>query len=75
MVKIPPANAGDLRDAGSIPGPGRFPGVGNGYPVFLLGESRGQRSLAGYSSYPHKAPDLACMHTQPSHWDFLKLFQ
>ena len=30
VVKNPPANAGDLRDAGSIPGLGRFPGVGNG---------------------------------------------
>ena len=29
MVKNPPANAGDTRDAGSIPGLGRSPGVGN----------------------------------------------
>ena len=28
MVKNPPANAGDLRDAGSIPGSGRSPGEG-----------------------------------------------
>ena len=27
-----PANAGDLRDAGLIPGSGRSPGVGNGNP-------------------------------------------
>ena len=33
MVKNPPANAGDARDEGSVPGLGRFPGVGNGYPV------------------------------------------
>ena len=26
----PPANAGDVRDAGSIPGPGRYPEVGSG---------------------------------------------
>ena len=26
MVKNLPASAGDVRDAGSIPGPGRFPG-------------------------------------------------
>ena len=25
MVKNPPASAGDARDVGSIPGPGRFP--------------------------------------------------
>ena len=30
--KKSPANAGDTRDAGSIPGSGRFPGVGNGNP-------------------------------------------
>ena len=30
MVKNPLANAGDVRDAGSIPGLGRSPGEGNG---------------------------------------------
>ena len=30
VVKNPPANAGDVRDAGSIPGSGRSLGVGNG---------------------------------------------
>ena len=33
MVKKLPANAGDARDMGSIPGLGRYPGVGNGKPV------------------------------------------
>ena len=32
MVKNLPANARDTRDVGSIPGPGRFPGEGNGNP-------------------------------------------
>ena len=32
VVKNPPANAGDLRDAGLIPGSGRSPGEGNGNP-------------------------------------------
>ena len=32
-VKNLPANAGDIRDAGSIPGSGRFPGGGNGNPL------------------------------------------
>ena len=32
MVKNPPANAGDIRDAGSTPGSGRSPGKGNGNP-------------------------------------------
>ena len=30
VVKNPPANVGDTGDAGSIPGSGRSPGVGNG---------------------------------------------
>ena len=33
MVKNPSANAGDARDMGSIPGFGRSPGEGNGYPL------------------------------------------
>ena len=33
LVKNPPANAGDIRDAGSMPGSGRSPGVGNGNPL------------------------------------------
>ena len=32
-VKNPPANAGDARDVGSIPGLGRSPGGGNGGPL------------------------------------------
>ena len=33
MVKNPPANTGDARDAGSIPGWGRSPGEGHGNPL------------------------------------------
>ena len=33
VVKNPPANAVDIRDAGSIPVSGRFPGEGNGNPL------------------------------------------
>ena len=33
MVKNLPANAGDLRDVASVPGLGRSPGEGNGYPL------------------------------------------
>ena len=33
MVKNPPANAGDVRDVGSIPGLGRSPGAGRGNPL------------------------------------------
>jgi len=33
VVKNLPANAGDISDAGSIPGLGRSPGEGNGNPL------------------------------------------
>ena len=33
VVKNPPANEGDVRDAGSIPGLGRSPGGGHGNPL------------------------------------------
>ena len=33
VVKNPPANAGDLRDTGSIPGLGRSRGGGHGNPL------------------------------------------
>ena len=33
MVKNPPANAGDIRDEGSIPGLGGSPGGGHGNPL------------------------------------------
>ena len=32
VVKNPPAKAGDIRDAGSIPGSGNSPGEENGNP-------------------------------------------
>ena len=36
VVKNQPANAGDARDTGSIPGSGRSPGEGNGNPPSIL---------------------------------------
>ena len=33
VVKIVPANAGDVRDPDSIPGSGTYPGGGNGTPL------------------------------------------
>ena len=50
MVKNLPADAADLRDVGSIPGLGRFPGGGYGNPYQdsrLPEESHGQRILVG----------------------------
>ena len=51
VVKNLLASAGDARDMDLIPGLGRYSGVGNGntLPVFLPGESHGQRSLVGSS--------------------------
>ena len=51
MLKNPPVDAGDVRDAGSIPRSGKFPWKKKWQPtpVFLPGESHGQRSLVGYS--------------------------
>ena len=52
MVKNPPANAGDIRDTGSIPESGRSPGGehGNPFQYSCLENPHGQRSLVGY--YP-----------------------
>ena len=60
MVKKPPANAGDIRDAGSIPGLGRSPGEGNGNPLqySYLEDPHGQRILAGYSLWGCKESDM-----------------
>ena len=58
VVKNLPANAGDTRDTSLIPGSGRSSGEVNGWqptPVFLPGESHGQRSLAGYSPWVTKS--------------------
>ena len=37
MVKNLKANAGDIKDSGSIPGLGRSPGEGNGNPLQYSG--------------------------------------
>ena len=50
VVKNPPANTGEVRDAGSVPGLGRSPGEGHGNPLqyFYLENPHGERSLAGF---------------------------
>ena len=58
VVKNPAANAGGVRDAGSIPELGRSPGEGNGNPLqFLPGRYHGQRSLVGYNQLSCKELD------------------
>ena len=57
MVKNPPANAGDMR-LGFDPWVGTIlEEAWQPTPVFLPGESRGQRSLVGYSPWGLKDSD------------------
>ena len=59
MVKNLPANAGDIRDSGSIRRSGRSPGrrAWQRTPVFLPGESLEQKSLVGYGPQGHEESD------------------
>ena len=67
MGKNPRANAGDAGDVVSILWVSKIPSRRKWQPtpVFLLGESRGQRSLAGYSPWGRKESDMtkATEHT------------
>ena len=60
MVKNPPASAGDIRDMGSAPGSGRFPGVGNGNPLqySCLENSMDTGVWLGYSLWNCKESDM-----------------
>ena len=69
VVKDPPANVGDIRDAGSIPGSRRSPGGGHGSPLSsCLENPHEQRSLVGYGPWGRKELDttkqLTHTHTQ-----------
>ena len=59
VVKNPAAHAGDVRD-GFDPWVGKicWRRLWQPTPVFLPGESYGQRSLAGYSPWGHKESDM-----------------
>ena len=62
MVKNPPANAGEARRAGLIPGSGRCPREGNGNPLqyFCLGNSMDRvTTQATYSPLGHKESDMS----------------
>ena len=59
MVKNLPANAGDMRPefdrwVERIPWRRKWQPT----PVFMLGESHGQRSLAGFGPWGHKESDM-----------------
>ena len=58
IVKNPPANAGDTRDAGSIPGSGRSPGVRNGNQLqYSCLDNSMDRGLVGYNPRGHRESD------------------
>ena len=59
VVKNLPANAGDVRDMGSIPRSGRCPGGGHSNPLQYprLKNSMDKSSLGGYSPRGHKESD------------------
>ena len=62
MVKNPPANAGDARDVGLIPGLGR---KWQPTPVFLPGEFHGQRRLVGCNPWGRRVrPDIVAKQLQ-----------
>ena len=56
VVKNPPANTRDIRDAGLIPRSGRSPGERSGNPLqySCLEIFHGQRSMVGYSPWGFK---------------------
>ena len=58
---------------GSIPGLGRSPGEGNGYPLQYLfsGKFHGQKSLAGCSPWGCKELDTTERLTHTHTYDFL----
>ena len=49
VVRNPPANAGDVRDMGPIPGLGRSPGEGYGHPLQYSCLENPKKSLMGYT--------------------------
>ena len=59
VVEKPLANAGDIRNASSIPGLGKSPGGGHGNPLkySCLKNPHGQRTLEGYSPWGHSESD------------------
>ena len=66
MVKNPPANADRCKRCGFDAWVGKIPWKKKWQPtpVFLPGQSHGQRSLVGYSPWGHKEPDTTEQLTQ-----------
>ena len=73
VVKNPPANSGDIRDEGLIPGSGRSPGGGHGNPVWYscLENPMDRGALqatvfTGSHRVGHNWSDLARMYNDPN---------
>ena len=64
VVKNPPANAGNIRGTGSIPGLGRSPGGGHGnllqYSFLENPMDRGTWWASGSQRVGYDSSDLAC---------------
>ena len=58
MVKNPPTNAGDIRQASWIPGKIPWRRKWQPTPLLLPGESHGQRSLASYGPWGRKELEM-----------------
>ena len=79
VVKNLLANAGDMRNLGSVPELGRFPGRGHGNPLqySCLENPMDKGALVGYSPQGRKGLDTAkgtehaCMRAQAAQSDFL----
>ena len=68
VVKNLPANAGDIKVVGSLPGPGRSPGEGNSnalqysYLEYPMDRGAWQGQSIELQKIGHKWSNLACMH-------------
>ena len=64
MVENPPANAGDIRGEGSIPGSGIFPG-GLGYPLSSLAWGISPTDRGAWWATVHEVTTEAMQHAPP----------
>ena len=75
VVENPPANAGDVRDSGSVPRSGRSSGGRPDNPLqySCLEDPHRQRSLAGYSPQSHTESDMTEVTQCAKTMHYLKL--
>ena len=86
MVKNPPANAGDIRDVGSIPGWGRSPGGGHGNPLQYscqensmdrgawLATFHGVKKNMNWATWLNMTEQLIHFQKLKIFWNYLNLF-